>query len=143
MNQGSILIDPEDLGSEPRLLFFLEHGIKDGRKNRHGKEQLVSNRLQFLEVDKYKNVSVGGSAPYLDYRPIKEEELSYVESIFKEQWILEDWDQFIINQALQSLVPDHLNEVKTERLLKIEKARNEIKARLQFEINLWSRRYQS
>ena len=142
LNQGSVLIDPEDLGSEPRLLFFLEHGIKDGRKNRHGKEQLVSNRLQFLEVDKYKNVSVGGSAPYLDYRPIKEEELSYVESIFKEQWILEDWDQFIINQALQSLVPDHLNEVKTERLLKIEKARNEIKARLQFEINLWSRRYQ-
>ena len=142
LNQGAVLVDTQDFGLEPRLLFFLEHGIKDGRKNRHGQEQLISNRLQFIEIDKFKNVSVGGSAPYLDYRPSEEEEMPFIESIFKEDWIAEDWEQFVTDQALQKLVPDHLEEVKTERLLKIEKARNEINARLQFEINLWSMRYE-
>ena len=142
LNQGTVLIDPQDYDTEPRLLFFLEHGIKDGRKNRHGQEQLISNRLQFIEIDKFKKVSVGGSAPYLDYRPLETEELTFIESIFKEDWIAEDWEQFITNQALQNLVPEHLKEIKNERLLKIEKARNEIKARLQFEINFWSMRYE-
>ena len=142
LNQGAVLVDTQDFGLEPRLLFFLEHGIKDGRKNRHGQEQLISNRLQFIEIDKFKNVSIGGSAPYLDYRPSEEEEMPFIESIFKEDWIAEDWEQFVTDQALQKLVPDHLEEVKTERLLKIEKARNEINARLQIEINLWSMRYE-
>ena len=142
LNQGTVLIDTQDFSSEPRLLFFLEHGIKDGRKNRHGQEQLISNRLQFIEIDKFKNVSVGGSAPYLDYRPLQTEEIPFIESIFKEDWIAEDWEQFVTNQALEKLVPAHLKEVKSERLLKIEKARNEIKARLQFEINFWSMRYE-
>ena len=142
LNQGAILIDTQDLSSEPRLLFFLEHGIKDGRRNRHGQEQLISNRLQFLEIDKYKNVSIGASAPYLDYRSISEDEMKYMESIFSETWISHDWDQFVINKALQTLVPEHLNEVKTERLLKIKKARDEINARLQFEINFWWMRYE-
>ena len=142
LNQGAVLIDTQDFGLEPRLLFFLEHGIKDGRKNRLGQEQLISNRLQFLEIDQFKNVSFGGSAPYLDYRPLRKEEIPFIESILKEDWLAEDWEQFIITQALTKLVPEHLEEIKTERLLKIEKARNEIKARLQFEINFWSMRYE-
>ena len=68
--------------------------------------------------------------------------MSFIESIFKEDWIGEDWEQFVTNQALEKLVPAHLKEVKSERLLKIDKARNEINARLQFEINLWSMRYE-
>ena len=56
--------------------------------------------------------------------------MKYMESIFSETWISHDWDQFVINKALQTLVPEHLNEVKTERLLKIKKARDEINARL-------------
>ena len=51
LNQGAVLVDTQDFGLEPRLLFFLEHGIKDGRKDRLGQEQLISNRLQFLEID--------------------------------------------------------------------------------------------
>ena len=142
LNQGAILVDTEDLSSEPRLLFFMEHGIKDGRRNRHGQEQLVSNRLQFLEINKSKNVTFGGSAPYLDYRPLKQDEINYCDSILKEDWISQDWDQFVINKAMEKLVPDHLNEVKKERFLKIQKARNEIQARMQYEINFWSMRYE-
>jgi hypothetical protein len=34
--QGAVLVDERDLGTEPRLLFCLEHGLQDGRRNRHG-----------------------------------------------------------------------------------------------------------
>jgi hypothetical protein len=39
-------------------------------------------------------------------------------------------------------VPQHLDEVKAERLERIAKAEREIKARMQREINHWSRRYE-
>jgi hypothetical protein len=35
-------MDERDLGSEPRLLFCLEHGLQDGRKTRAGQQQLIS-----------------------------------------------------------------------------------------------------
>ena len=36
LSQGAVLIDDDDLGAEPRLLFCLEHGLQDGRQNRSG-----------------------------------------------------------------------------------------------------------
>ena len=50
LGQGAVLVDERDLGSEPRLLFCLEHGLQDGRKTRSGQQQLISNRLVFLEI---------------------------------------------------------------------------------------------
>ena len=66
LNQGSVLIDENDLSTEPRLLFCLEHGLQDGRKTRHGQQQLISNRLQFLEITQMGDVAPAGSAPYLE-----------------------------------------------------------------------------
>jgi len=39
-SQGAVLVDEGDLGSEPRLLFCLEHGLQDGRRTRSGLQQL-------------------------------------------------------------------------------------------------------
>jgi hypothetical protein len=43
---------------------------------------------------------------------------------------------------MTTLVPRHLEEVSAERLERIAKAEREIKARMQREINHWSRRYE-
>ncbi len=74
LGQGAVLVDERDLGTEPRVLFCLEHGLQDGRKTRSGQQQLVSNRLQFLEISRSGTVTTAGSAPYLDYRPLKDNE---------------------------------------------------------------------
>jgi hypothetical protein len=42
---------------------------------------------------------------------------------------------------MQTLVPAHLNEIKTERVARIQKARQEIEARMKREINFWQRRH--
>jgi hypothetical protein len=136
-----VLVDERDLGSEPRLLFCLEHGLQDGRKNRSGQQQLISNRLQFLEISRGGEVNPAGSAPYLDYRPLKEAEQSLVAPLLQESWLGQDWDALVLQHAMTTLVPQHLEEVSGERLERIAKAEREIKARMQREINHWSRRY--
>ena len=142
LGQGAVLVDERDLGTEPRMLFCLEHGLQDGRRNRHGQQQLISNRLQFLEINRQGEVAIAGSAPYLDYRPLKEGERQQIEGVLNESWLAQDWDQLVITQALTTLVPEHLEEVKGERLERIAKAGQEIQSRMQREINHWFRRHQ-
>ena len=142
LSQGAVLVDERDLGTEPRLLFCLEHGLQDGRKTRAGQQQLISNRLQFLEISRSGEVRPAGSAPYLDYRPLQDNEPVLVEPLLSESWLGQDWDAVVLQHAMTTLVPQHLEEVKAERLERIAKAEREIKARMQREINHWSRRYE-
>ena len=142
LGQGAVLVDERDLGSEPRLLFCLEHGLQDGRKTRTGHQQLISNRLQFLEISRSGDVSPTGSAPYLEYRPLQEGELALTASLLQESWLSQDWDSVVLQHAMATVVPQHLEEVKQERLERIAKAEREINARMTREINHWSRRYE-
>jgi hypothetical protein len=142
LGQGAVLVDERDLGTEPRVLFRLEHGLQDGRRTRAGQQQLVSNRLQFLEISRSGTVTTAGSAPYLDYRPLKDTEQQLVAPLLCERWLGQDWDALVLQHAMTTLVPQHLEEVKAERLERIAKAEREIKARMQREINHWSRRYE-
>jgi SNF2 family DNA or RNA helicase len=142
LGQGAVLVDERDLGTEPRMLFCLEHGLQDGRRKRNGQQQVISNRLQFLEINRQGEVAIAGSAPYLDYRPLKEGEREQIEGVLSESWLAQDWDQLVITQALTTLVPEHLEEVKGERLDRIAKASQEIQSRMQREINLWYSRYE-
>jgi hypothetical protein len=141
LSQGAVLVDENDPGSEPRVLFCLEHGLQDGRRNRQGQQQLISNRLQFLELSRSGETKTAGSAPYLDYRPLAEDELPLVQGLLDEPWLSNDWDQQVLGYAMQTLVPAHLEEVRTERVAAIQKARQEIEARMTYQINYWQKRY--
>jgi hypothetical protein len=73
---------------------------------------------------------------------LKECEGHLIEGVLDESWLAQDWDQLVVTQALTTLVPEHLEEVKGERLERIAKAGQEIHARMQREINHWYRRYE-
>lgn len=87
-------------------------------------------------------MSPAGSAPYLDYRPLRDDEQELVAPLLQESWLSQDWDALVLQHAMTTLVPRHLEEVSAERLERIAKAEREIKARMQREINHWSRRYE-
>ena len=56
---------------EPRALVYLEHAIQDARELDDGQRQVVSRRLQFVELDRRTGEPrIAGYAPYLDYRPL-------------------------------------------------------------------------
>ncbi len=74
LTQGTILVDPTDMGEDIRVLFYLEHTIQDASTDNTGKRREVSRQLQFIEIDEQGNIHAAGYAPFLDYRPLHEEE---------------------------------------------------------------------
>ena len=81
LKRGSILVDEDDPGEGVRCLVYLTHAIQDARTDRSGHRRIVSRQMQFVEVDAEGNVRAAGCAPYLDYRPLKEEEQSLVANL--------------------------------------------------------------
>ncbi len=63
LHAGTILVDPTDPGQAPRLMFMIDHGIREGTTM----TRLASRRMQFVEIDAAGNARHGGAAPYLSY----------------------------------------------------------------------------
>ena len=81
-------------------------------------------------------------APYLDYRPLREDEPK-VDALFARpefSWITRDLEQKALGHAIAEVVPEHLKEVRDRRYAWIEKARAAVKDRLTKEIGYWDHR---
>ncbi|MEM1007852.1 MAG: DUF3883 domain-containing protein, partial [Myxococcota bacterium] len=142
LKQGAILVDESDPGEHPRILFYIEHSIQDGRKSATGGLTTISKRLQFVEFRTEDQRFVhAGDAPYLDYRPLKQEELG-VQDELNADGLSHDWEEKVLTYAVQHLVPSHLQEVKTRRLAYIEKVRKQVHVRLHREIRHWDSKAQ-
>jgi superfamily II DNA or RNA helicase len=140
LKQGAILVDDLDPGEDVRLLFYLEHAIRDGRPGRGGEPRVVSQKLQFVLIDQKGAARDGGSAPYLDYRPVKVEERALLDATLRAPWLEEDLERRAQGFAISEIVPRHLDEVRTRRLTEVAKIEREVKVRLTREINYWDSR---
>ena len=75
LKQGTMLVDPNDSSEDVRVLFYLEHSIQDASiDNSTGKRRVISRQMQFVELDGQDTMHAAGYAPFLDYRPLTEEE---------------------------------------------------------------------
>jgi hypothetical protein len=81
-------------------------------------------------------------APYLDYRPLTETEPSMVQILARAEchWITPDLEDQVQGYAIQQVVPEHIEEVKTRRLEWVGKTRAAVQDRLTKEINHWDHR---
>ena len=140
LGQGAVLVDDADLGTAPRLLLYLEHAIRDGRTAKPGEPRVVSQRLQFIHLGEDGSAADGGSAPYLDYRPITEDERALIDDAVAAPWLGAGVEQRALGFAIANLVPAHLDEVKRRRFAEIDKVEREVRARLTREINYWDAR---
>ncbi len=140
LKRGTVLVDSADDGVEPRVMFILEHQIRDGAVDRHGKQRPISERLQFVQVDRKGQVAQGGYAPYLDYRPLKDEEREHIKDILQEQWLHKDLEPLIIAHAAQTIVPEHLREVQSRQERLIDATLQAVQERLVKEITYWQKR---
>jgi len=140
MRQGAVLVDSNDNGTEPRVLFYLEHSITDGRRDAAGNPRVISRRLQFVEVFRNGRLVNAGYAPYLDYTPLTPEQKKLAESVLHEPWLGDGLEGRASAHAIKTIVPDHLREVKTRREALIDKTLTQVKARLLAEIRHWDER---
>src|SRR5437016_3227492 len=140
LTQGTMLVDSGDMGEDIRVLFYLEHTIQDASTDNTGKRREVSRQLQFIEIDEQGNVHAAGYAPFLDYRPLREEEHALMPQIRAVPWLKSDLEEQARSYAITELVPRHLTEVKQRREEQIDKTSAAVNERLTKEISYWDNR---
>src|SRR6185437_12242486 len=140
LKRGAILVDDADEGDQPRSLLYLEHAIQDARIDRAGNRRVVSKRMQFVEVGPNGEAKNAGPAPYLDYRPMTEEEAVALAKFDAPNWLRQDLETLAMEHAAIHLVPQHLDELRKRKEEVNEKTKAAVQDRLTKEINYWDHR---
>ncbi len=142
LRRGAVLVDERDAGTEPRVLFYLEHGIQDASLIRSGERRIVSKRMLYVELDAVGNARHLQYAPYLDYRPLAAGEPGVDAFLDRPEcvWINRELEQKAQGYAIAHVVPEHLTEVRSRKLDLIAKTEGAVKDRLTKEISYWDHR---
>ena len=179
--EGAVLVDESDAtgeGEAIRALFHFEIAVRDGQERQPGHPRIVSRQLRFVEVDaaadtgaaadtdteagpsvrsvpsaqSTPSVRDAGPAPYLDYRPIEDDERASIavrlEAVRSGQPVrpdrpdrpgrdLEDVAMIYVRTHLAS---NQAGEVRARRLPEIDRVEAEVTARLKREIVFWDNR---
>jgi len=142
LRRGTVLVDERDLGVEPRVLFYLEHVIQDASVTRSGERRAVSKRMLYVELDAAGKARHLHYAPYLDYRPLNEDEPTIDAILGRPEcvWITRELEQAAQAHAITQVVPEHLEEVRSRKLELVAKTEAAVKDRLTKEITYWDHR---
>jgi SNF2 family DNA or RNA helicase len=140
LKQGTILVDPTDLGEEVRVLCYLEHTIQDASTDATGQRRIISRQLQFIELNAQGAIQNAGYAPFLNYRPLSEEEQALIPQLRSAPWLTGDLEAQARSYAITQIVPRHLEEVKARREAQISKTEAAVNERLTKEISYWDNR---
>ena len=141
LRQGTIFVDPHNRTDEPRLLLYVQSEIFDARPSGQSRNRrLISQRLQFVEIEKSGTVIHAGYAPYLDYVPPTHEQNAQAAQLLNDPWLVVDPEASAMEFAVSKLVPEHIREVRTRRETHIEKTLRQVHERLTREIAYWDNR---
>ena len=142
LRRGAVLVDDCDEGDQPRVLFFLEHAIQDGSLTRAGDRRIISRHMLYVELDGDGVARHVCYAPYLDYRPLKEDDPGLAAILARPEcaWINQTLEQQAEHYAVATVVPGHLGDVRRYRLALINKTEAAVRDRLTKEISYWDHR---
>lgn len=141
LKQGTVLVDRGDEGIVPHVLYIIDHTVRDGGQDKHGRQRTISRRMQFILVDDSGKISQGGHAPYLDYEEPDQEDSEIIAELLTSSWLQKDMEKPALDHAVQTMVPKHLLEVKERRERMVDATLAAVHERLTKEINYWSHRY--
>ena len=142
LRRGAVLVDEADAGVTPRVLFYLEHAIQDASSTRSGERRVISKQMLYVELDAAGHARGLHYAPYLDYRPLREDEpdVDALLALPECAWISRELEQQVLAHAVTQVVPQHLAEVRGPRLELIARTEAAVKERLTKEITYWDHR---
>ena len=142
LTRGAVLVDERDHGTTPRVLFSIEHALQDAGVTRAGGRRVVSKRVLYVELDNDGVTRHLHYAPYLDYRPLADDEPAVDAFLERPEcaWIGRGLEQAAQAYAVADVVPEHLAEVRAARLALIDKTEAAVKDRLTKEISYWDHR---
>lgn len=137
LKEGAVLVDPADMGLIPKVMFIIDHSIREGGDP----SRAVSRRLQFVEITPDGHTINAGWAPHLDLEPLAPADVSLIQDVLSAPWIVKNLEHTALSHASSHLVPEHFDEVRSRREKTVEKTLNAVHERLVKEISFWSDRY--
>lgn len=142
LKRGAVLVDERDLGTSPRVLFYLEHAIQDASVTRSGERRVISKRMLYVELDGNGVTRHVHYAPYLDYRPLTDADPGLDSILDRPEcaWLEREMESKAQGYAVAHVVPEHLKEVRDAKLALIAKTEAAVKDRLTKEITYWDHR---
>ncbi|MCX4151758.1 MULTISPECIES: helicase-related protein [Paraburkholderia] len=137
LKQGAVFVDPNDLGIKAKVLFIIDHSIKEAGPG----EQVASRRMQFVSIDEDGVTKNEGWAPHLNWEPITTSDRVLIGPELNAPWIRSDLENLALTHASEHLVPEHFIEVKERRERQVDKTLAAVHERLLKEITYQSDRY--
>ena len=136
LKQGAVLIDPVDTGTEPRVMFLVDHSIRQGGDS----GRTISRRVQFIDTTADGKAGNAGWAPHLDLQSASEADIKLIPDVLNAAWITQDLEKLAIQQSSAQLVPEHLLSVKERVQNQADRVLAAVQERLVKEINHWQNR---
>jgi hypothetical protein len=130
-------VDGVDPSEEPRLLVALTQAITDARTP----PRTVAKRFDFIEIDRAGRAASAGPAPYLDYRPVREDERPLLPALLDEAWLASGVEDVAVSWAIEHGINDHLAQVQDRVRATVGRTRQQVRQRLTQEINYWDARH--
>jgi SNF2 family DNA or RNA helicase len=142
LRRGAVLVDDRDPGQTPRVLFYLEHAIRDATTGRTGERRVVSKRMLYVEINAEGDTRHMQYAPYLDYRPLGSDEPGLEDLLAHPEcsWLCKELEQRAQGHAVATVVPEHLEEVRSRCIELVDKTEAAVRERLTKEIVYWDHR---
>ena len=138
LKHGSIFIDEQDFGRDPRLLFYIEAAIQDGVVLSSGNKRIISKNVHFVELKEDGTAKNAGYAPYLDYRAATEDETKAIMDFAKTQtWLTQGVEERAQGYAISEIIPSHFASVRNHKLKMLDKIAKAVKDRMTQEIQYW------
>lgn len=138
LKHGSVFIDEQDFGRDPRLLFYIEDAIQDGIVLPNGNKRIISKNVHFVELKEDGTAKNAGYAPYLDYRAATEDETKAIMDFVKTQtWLTQGVEERAQGYAISEIIPSHFASVRDHKLKMLDKIAKAVKDRMTQEIQYW------
>ena len=137
LKRGAVLVDPHDDGIEPKVLFLLDHSVRDSTGD---PPRDASRRLQFVEMTADGQAHPAPFARHLDLVPITAAQAQSVNDVLQAGWITHQLEARALAYAVEHLVPQHTQEVASRRQRQADKQLSAVRERLIREIQYWSDR---
>jgi hypothetical protein len=136
LKRGAVLVDPHDDGTEARVLFMLDHSVRE--TTTPAKD--VSRRLQLVEMRANGQARPAPFARHLDLLPITAPQRALVADVLQADWVTTHLETRALAYAVEHLVPSHTQEIAQRRQRQADKQLAAVHERLVKEIQYWSDR---
>ena len=140
LKRGAVLLDPNDDGTEPRVLFMLDHIVRETTASHGAVPRDVSRRLQFVEMTADGNAIPAPFARHLDLVPLSKAQTDQVADVLEADWVTKQIETRALTYAVEHLVPEHAQEIASRRERQADKQLAAVRERLVKEIQYWSDR---